>query len=172
MLKHNSILTTMNSAIQNKQKLLHSKLWKWIWTFLLLFLGAAFTWSRFGFPYSVAEAAFLSNLAKASASDAQRIDLAVLMSGKWEMVCESNGYDEPLFVKKYNKSFPVAGQSQDGAWGLIFIEPNGAYTSASSSCGKGTHIIFSIERCLPREKALLNRESKSGLCEKFVSARF
>jgi hypothetical protein len=88
-------------------------------------------WLHFGAPTTLAEATFLS---KVAARLGQPIELAELMPTDWEMVCESHGYDGPLYIKKYDKTYSPAAPSQDGVWGLIFIRADGSYTQAVGSC--------------------------------------
>lgn len=121
-------------------------------------LAMIFAWSTLGYPRSIAEARFLSKLKSILPKNVEKIELTELMPDEWEMVCASNGYDEPLYLKKYNKTFPTAGAMQDGSWGLIFIKTDGTFDLVSSSCGQGTYIGFSGGICLSREKSSLSRE--------------
>jgi hypothetical protein len=118
-----------------------------------------FGWSRLHYPYSYAEALFLPSLISASSNDMEKIDLAELMPGDWETVCESHGYDEPLHLTKYQKTFPTAGAMQDGSWGLIFIRSDGSFNLVSSSCRAGVYLHFSGNRCQLREKAMLVQDT-------------
>jgi hypothetical protein len=130
-----------------------------------------FAWSKLNYPYSYAEAIFLSNLNTVLSNNLQKINLAELMPTEWETVCESHGYDEPLYLEKYRKNFPTAGGMQDAAWGLIFIKPDSSFDLISSSCGAGAALHFSNERCLPRERAILIRDknTQNGICKVFTA---
>ena len=130
-----------------------------------------FVWSRLHYPYSYAEALFLSSLISASSKNVEKIDLAELMPQDWEMACESHGYDEPLHLTKYQKTFPTAGAMQDGSWGLIFIRTDGSFNLVSSSCRTGVYLRFSGNRCLTREKAILikDRERENRACNVFTA---
>jgi len=141
--------------------------WKIIVVFLLLF-----TWSKLHYPYSYNEAVFLSNFLSSVSNNVEKLNFGELMPAEWEVVCESNGYDEPLYLEKYKKEFPSVGGMQDGAWGLIFIKTDGSFYSVSSTCRSGAYIYFSRARCLPREKAVLIKEKeilKGKNCETFTS---
>lgn len=131
-----------------------------------------FIWGKFHYPYSYTEAVFLSNLKLASSGNVEKINLSEILPREWEMACESHGYDEPLYIEKYKKTFPTAGGMQDGAWGLIFIKTDGSFYSVSSTCRSGAYIYFSRARCLPREKAVLIKEKeilKGRNCQTFTS---
>jgi hypothetical protein len=119
-----------------------------------------FTWMGMGFPSSLAEYRFLLRLKEFSINKAIEISASELMPGDWVMMCESHGYDEDLYIKEYDKKYPNVGAMQDGAWGLIFINPNGSYTSVSASCGMGVYVKFSGNRCLARDKAVFHRLPK------------
>jgi hypothetical protein len=121
---------------------------------ILFFLG----WSKFGYPYSYTEAVFLFKLHDAVTKGATEVNLNELTSSDWEIVCESHGYDEPLYLPQYQKKFPNAGQMHDGAWGLIFIKKDGSFTSVSSSCAKGVYLEFLKNRCLAKKDSILFRE--------------
>jgi len=121
--------------------------------FLLLF-----AWSKLRYPHSYAEAIFLSNLITKSSNNTEQIDLGELMPTKWETVCESHGYDKPIYLPKYRKTFPTVGAMQDGAWGLIFIKADGTFAQAASSCGTGMYLEFRGDRCLSRSEAIFFRE--------------
>lgn len=124
-----------------------------ILVFLLLIM-----WCKLRYPYSYAEAIFLSNLTSISSNNIEKIDLGELMPTEWETVCESHGYDEPLYLEKYQKTFPAAGAMQDGAWGFIFIKPDGAFDRVASSCAAGVYLEFRGNRCLSRLDAILLKE--------------
>jgi hypothetical protein len=125
---------------------------------IVVALALLFTWSKLGYPQSLAEARFLSKLKSAASKDVQHISLTELMPGDWETVCESHGYYGPLYVEKYDKTFPATGAMQDGAWGLIFIKTDGTYEPISSSCGQGVNINFSNVICFSRGESVLLKE--------------
>jgi hypothetical protein len=135
-------------------------------TIVLFFWG----WSEFGYPYSYTEAVFLFKLQDAVKKGATEVKLKELTPSDWEIVCESHGYDEPLYLPQYQKKFPTAGRMQDGAWGLIFIKKDGSFTSISSSCAKGVYVEFLKNRCLARTDSILFRESKNNSQCKVVFA--
>jgi hypothetical protein len=137
---------------------------------IIIIFSLVFTWGKFGYPKSFNEAVLLSRLKAISLSNEQLIDLSKFMSNEWELVCESHGYDEPLFLSKYNKTFPTTGAMHDGAWGLIFINKDGTFDSAASSCSSGIVLKFSDIRCLPRAQAILHREKKldGSTCAVFI----
>lgn len=81
--------------------------------------------------------------------------MSSLQPGEWETVCESNGYDEPLRLARYGKTFPNVGAMQDGAWGLLFIHADGSYDAIAGSCQGGFHVVFPKRRCIPRGEAYL-----------------
>lgn len=141
-----------------------------------IFLGSFFAaglilyfWMHLGYPWSYSEMIFLRKLKLASNSSSQQIDLVEIMPGNWETVCESNGYDESLYLTRYKKNFPTAGAMRSGSWGLIFIKNDGDFDLISSSCSRGTALEFKNNRCVPRKKAVLTREKKTQdkTCELF-----
>lgn len=138
--------------------------------FVVIFL-LLLVWGKLGYPFSLSEGIFLSRIKSSSGTEIQQLNLSELMPGEWEMVCESNGYDEPLYVQKYKKTFPNVGAMQDGAWGLLFIRSDGTFSSVSSSCGAGVLLKFSRDRCLLRGQALLvkSAQDQGKKCEKFVA---
>lgn len=85
----------------------------------LLALGTlvalAVIWLRMGAPYSLDEALFLYRLSVARVDDAAQIDLGKMMPGDWEMVCESHGYDGPLYLERYGRTYQPVGPAQDSA---------------------------------------------------------
>lgn len=128
-------------------------------TYLLAFIVSFFLWRWMGYPTSFNEAVFLVKLQSAISKKQQTINFADLMPGDWELVCLSHGYDAPLYLKEYGRTYPQAGAMQDSAWGLIFIEPDGSYTPVSGSCGDGVYIGgFKNAICLPRDQAILQQE--------------
>lgn len=128
-----------------------------------LFLG----WHVLGYPYSLDEARFLHKASSQIAAGAKELDLAELMPGNWELVCESHGYDGPKYLERYNKVFEPASRRQDEAWGLIFISADGSYRSAAGSCSvRG--LRFGSRGCLERTKAIFVRELENGGCKSFM----
>lgn len=134
---------------------------KWIprsWSFYLMAAFIIFSvvyWLIFNLPRSFLEYKFHSDIARYLKDRPEEINLVDFMDSDWELVCESHGYDEELYLKKYNKKFPTAGEMQDGAWGLIFIYKDGGYNLVSSSCKGGIYFTFLSNRCLSRENAKL-----------------
>jgi hypothetical protein len=130
-------------------------------------------WYAAGFPRSYSEYRFHSGLKVFSASTASEIFLKSLMPAEWETVCESHSYDGDLYLEKYQKTYPAAGAMNDGAWGVIFIKPDGSYESVHSSCANGAFIRFNSETCLSRDNAFLRRTSGNagGRCVQFEAIR-
>lgn len=127
-------------------------------------VSAAIAWNYAGAPTSIAEARFLNGFSKVRASE--RIDLAKLMPGDWELVCESHGYDGPMYLKKYNRTYEPVAAPDDATWGLIFISADGSYVPASGSC-RLNHAKFYVNGCSPRESAKLIRKESSSGCTTF-----
>lgn len=124
---------------------------------------AGVLWGLAGFPGSIFEWNFVRNATNAiEGGDAQALSLAATAPGKWETVCGAGGYGGPIYVEKYKKTYQPVGDSQDGAWGLIFINSDGTYQSAAGSCRTG--IYFAVYGCMPRSEALLSREPKRQAC--------
>ncbi|MFS2033462.1 hypothetical protein ACEN8I_05490 [Polaromonas sp. CT11-55] len=137
----------------------HGRLRGFLGTAALVFTSLLI-WSHFGYPQSLVEARFLFKLKSVAAGDVQEVNLTELMPGDWETVCDSHGYYGPLYLEKYNKTFPATGAMQDGAWGLIFIKTDGTYEPISSSCGQGAYVDFPAG-CLSRDESVLVREMAS-----------
>jgi len=121
-----------------------------------------FLWDHFHLPTSVNETIFRHRLTEKASQNAPNIILSELMPGNWELICDSHGYDGPLYLKQYNKTYPPAAPPQDGVWGLIFVNKDGSYTSAIQPYGKGV-VYLSLEPhgCLERTKAVLVRIPES-----------
>ena len=140
------------------------------WLGVAALLGMLFIWHRLGYPYSFDEARFLYRLSEAKANNAQTRDLAELMPGDWEMVCESDGYDGPLYLERYGKTYEPVGRPQDASWGLIFISADGSFTAASGSCREPG--LEPLGGCLERKEALLVRSERGRAdCPVFISAK-
>ena len=120
-------------------------------------------WKMVGFATSLDEAVFLRRLSAKVSSRSHEIQLSELMPGDWELVCESHGYDGPLYVKRYNKTFNPVAPAQDSVWGLIFISKNGSFTSAVASC-RISAVNLRTSGCTERENATLIRETEGGEC--------
>jgi hypothetical protein len=88
------------------------------------------------------------------------------MPGDWELVCESHGYDGPLYLKRYNKIFEPVAPPQDGVWGLIFISNDGSYKSAVGSC-RVPGVRLYTNGCTERGQAVLLRGTSHGECPEF-----
>lgn len=116
-------------------------------------------WSFSGFPRSWSEYQFHSKVRKFSDSTAAEILFKELIPADWETVCESHGYDGDLYLERYKKTYPAAGAMNDGAWGVIFVQPDGSHQSVSGSCASGAFIRFGSETCLNRNTAVLRRVS-------------
>ncbi len=146
----------------------HSK--RRYWLGAATFLGILLVWHRLGYPYSFDEAHFLYRLSLAKANNAQTLNLAELMPGDWEMVCESSGYDGPRYLERYGRTYEPVGHPQDSSWGLIFISADGSFTAASGSCRAPG--LEPLGGCLERKEALLVRSERGRAdCPVFVSAK-
>ncbi|MDZ4073194.1 MAG: hypothetical protein U1E04_00420 [Hylemonella sp.] len=130
-------------------------------TGLLLLAGISI--GIFWFITSLDEMRFLRRLRAATSAGAADISLPELMHGDWELVCESHGYDGPLYLARYNKTFDPVAPSQDGVWGLIFIAKDSSYRSAVASC-QDIGVRLSTNGCTERDKAILRRETNSSGC--------
>lgn len=134
---------------------------------LLLVSGVA--WFVLGFPTSLGEALFLGRLSAKAKAGSGESKLSELMPGDWELVCDSHGYDGPLYLERYNKTYPPAAPPQDGVWGLIFISKDGSYRSAVGSCDRiGAYVTFEPSECLERSQATVIRAATSKSCPSFL----
>lgn len=126
-------------------------------------------WSFFEWPASIDELRFQSRLREALNSNSTSVDLSTLMPGDWELACNSSGYAGGFHLEKYGKDYPAVGAMQDSAWGLLFIAPDGSYSSASGNC-RFTKAVFRMQGCMPRERATLIRNDNSlfTACAEFV----
>jgi len=155
--------------------MMNKKIKEWTprgWSFYLLIAFIIFAvayWRIFNLPRSFLEYKFHSYLARYLNDKPEELNLVDFMDSDWELVCESHGYDEELYLKKYNKKFPTAGEMQDGAWGLIFIYKDGSYNLVSNSCKGGAYFTFSSNRCLSRENAKLFLKGKELNCYYFAA---
>jgi hypothetical protein len=125
--------------------------------------AAIVVWWLAGRPYSVAEAQFLYRLGRAS--DRAELDLGNLMPGDWELACDAHGYGGDFYVRKYARNYPAAGQMQDGAWGIVFISPDGSFQSAASTCAKGTYL--DLRGCVARAQSGLVKDKETQGCAYF-----
>jgi hypothetical protein len=136
----------------------------------LVFFGACLLaiwgWSLFGYATSFDEAVFLRRLSGEVSAGSLEIKLPELMPGDWEIVCESHGYDGPIYLKRYNKTFDPVAPPQDAVWGLIFIAKDGSFSSAVASCRTST-VMLNTNGCTERENAILIREPKQEKCPVF-----
>lgn len=125
-------------------------------------------WSVLGCPTSIDEAVFLRRVSSSASAGSQELKLAQLMPGDWELVCESHGYDGPLYLRRYERTYPPAAPSQDGVWGLIFIAKDGSYRSAVGSCGRvGANLTFEPHVCIDRPRAILVLAGNRTSCPTF-----
>jgi len=122
--------------------------------------------------FSLGQTRFIAQLERGFSSTGT-VPLSKLHPGDWQLVCESNGYDEPLHLAQFNKTYPNAGAMQDGAWGLLFIGADGQYEAIAGSCANGFHVTFPQRRCLPRAEAYLTyAEAKPGeRCKQLIASR-
>jgi hypothetical protein len=131
-------------------------------------LAAGVAWFFLGFPTSFYEALFLGKLSVSTKAGSGELKLSELMPGDWELVCESHGYDGPMYLKRYNKTFPPVAPPQDGVWGLIFIAKDGSYSSAVGSCGRiGAYVTLEPSGCVERSKATVIRAASKKSCPSF-----
>lgn len=141
-----------------------------LWLIAAALPGILLLWHQLGYPYSFDEARFLYRLSLAKANNAQTLNLAELMPGDWEMVCESSGYDGPLYLERYGRTYEPVGRPQDSSWGLIFISADGSFTAASGSCRAPG--LEPLGGCLERKDALLVRSERGRAdCPVFVSTK-
>jgi hypothetical protein len=108
-------------------------------------------------PTSLDEYKFIKEVSTRLVTGTDELRLPDLMLGDWELVCESLGYDGPLYLKQYNKTYSPVAPPQDGVWGLIFISKDGSYKSASGSC-RSTKALLRTNGCAKREKAILIKD--------------
>jgi hypothetical protein len=133
-----------------------------------LLLAAGVAWSVLGYPTSFDEALFLGRLSVSVKDGSRELRLAELMPGDWELVCDSHAYDDSLYLKRYDKTFPPVAPPQDGVWGLIFIARDGSYSSAVGSCGRiGAYVTVEPLGCVERSKATLTRTPSNKSCPAF-----
>ncbi len=140
------------------------------WIGAAAILGILLIWHRLGDPYSFDEARFLYRLSLAKAQNAQTLNLAEMMPGDWEMVCESHGYDGPLYLERYGRTYAPVGPAQDSTWGMIFISADGSFTAASGSCRVPG--LQPRPGCLEKAEAILIRAQRGRAdCPEFVSMK-
>jgi hypothetical protein len=135
-------------------------------------VSATIAWSLLGYPTSIDEALFFRRLSSKVSEGSQELRLSELMSGDWELVCDSHFYDGPLYLKRYDKTYPPAAPPQKGVWGFIFIAEDGSYRSAVGSCAStGAYLSFEPLGCIERSMAVLVREEKARSCPAFKVRR-
>jgi hypothetical protein len=128
-------------------------------------LGAL--WVSLGSPSSLGEARFLNRVASAIKNDTQELSLPELMPGNWELVCDSHGYDGPLYLKQYGRTYPPVAPPQDGVWGLLFISSDGSFVSAVGSC-RYPGVQLDANGCTKRSRASLRVQPEYGSsCRRF-----
>ncbi len=133
---------------------------------VLVVFGAV--WFFLGFPTSFDEALFLGRLAANTRAGSGDLKLSELMPGDWELACDSHGYDGPMYLKRYNKTFPPVAPPQDGVWGLIFISKDGSFSSAVGSCGRiGAYVTLEPLGCVERSRATIIRTTSSRSCPSY-----
>lgn len=93
------------------------------------------------------------------------IDLSKTMGDEWETVCHSHGYDGPITLKKYGRTYDPVGSPENGAWGLIFIKKDGSFDSITGSCRQGFNFAFG---CLDRSNAKLAYSTQDNACTRFA----
>lgn len=129
--------------------------------FFCVSLACATAWWLAGRPYSLAEARLL--FALRAGAEGPTLDLGRLMPGEWELACDAHGYGGDFRVERYGRTYPAVGQMQDGAWGIVFIRPDGTFQTAASTCG-ASGVILDLNGCVPRGKAILHRTEKASSC--------
>jgi hypothetical protein len=125
---------------------------------------AASVWVYEGAPLTMAEATFLHRVHREVNNE--RINLSLLMPGKWEQVCGAHGYSGPFYVEKYNRTYSPAGAADDGAWGLLFISSDGSFVPASGNCRLNGARLF-VRGCVSRETAVMLGTTESNGCRTF-----
>ena len=125
---------------------------------------AFMTWSSLGRPTSIAEARFLRALSTQDKTG--ELVLGKLMPGSWETVCDAPGYGGDFYLDQYKRTYPATGDMQHGAWGLVFIEPDGSFSSASGNC-KSSGVMIDLNGCMPRTEAVARRHGGVGTCPTF-----
>jgi len=130
--------------------------------FLLVALAIVGTlWDFSLLPTSLDEGLFRYRLSEKTIHGAQVINLSELMGGDWEVVCESHGYNGPLYLKKYGRTYPPAAPPQDGIWGLVFIAKDGSPRYVVGSLKHGGANINITSGCIERSNAVLIRSGPS-----------
>lgn len=138
--------------------------------FLMLMLAClivvAAVWHATERPSSGSEYRFLKRLSELPLSTQRHLDLAALMPGDWELVCDAHGYSGDFYLEKYGRKYPSVGEPQDGSWGLIFIDVDGSFTSASGNC-KSAGVQIYLAGCATRTQAVLWRDAVTSNCPLF-----
>lgn len=126
----------------------------------------AAAWHATGRPISISEYRFLERLSEQPLNSQGHLDLKSLMPGDWESVCGAHGYGGNFYLEKYGREYPSVGEPQDGAWGVVFIDADGSFTSASGNC-QSTGAVISLEGCAARTQAVLQRSTAISGCPSF-----
>lgn len=111
-----------------------------------IFLAAVVVLFLFFFWSERKERAFVNEIQDQLRLQAGVIDLSKVMGDEWETVCDSHGYDGPIKLTKYDRTYEPVGSPQDGAWGLIFINKDGTY-DYTSVYGPAWALVCSIRFC-------------------------
>lgn len=127
---------------------------------------ATLAWLNLGAPHSLAEWRFLRSVEQAAATGHTGLDLAALMPGEWEMVCDSDGRAGPLHVPRYGRTYEAAGPLRDRAWGLLFIGTDGSPTPVAGSC-EGQGVELSVAGCKTRSEAAVTLVNRDTSCAYF-----
>ena len=133
----------------------------------LLFLLLLYGWFRLGWPTSIAEARFHRHLRAAASTNSPVVNLSEQMPGEWELVCNSHCYDGDFYLAKYKRRFPAVADCHDASWGLVFINSDGSYTSATGNC-RSPGVRVNLRGCVAREQATVKRQSEARLCPAFA----
>lgn len=139
--------------------------------FTLIIISISLTiWAWLNYPKSYNEAIFINKLSSFASSGRNYINISDITPFEWEIVCESNGYDEALYLEEFKKTYPIAGSPNDNSWGLLFIKKNGDYVSISSNCAAGVYLSFSKKVCIKKSEAILSRV-ESNKCNNYFVAQ-
>jgi hypothetical protein len=135
--------------------------------FFALCIGTL-AWLNLGAPGSLAEWLFLRSVEQAAAAGTTALDLATLMPGDWEMVCDSDSGDGPKYVHRFGRTYEAAGLAQERSWGLLFIAPDGSPIPVAGSCG-AQGVELSIAGCKDRAEAAVTLINRDPACAYFGS---
>lgn len=122
--------------------------------------GLLAIWIAAGTPWSFAEARFIQRLSSATKDASPNISLRTLMPGDWQLVCDAHCYQGEIRLSDFDKTFPPISDCTENAWGLLFISPDGSYTSARGGCGSNMPVYIRIGGCVSRERAVLKRTTR------------